>query len=208
NHDRAVPVIPTMFSNLSRRILWSVVLKAALRSSSPANLCSIISPGSMLLSPSGTVAFKACRLSEDVASFTSPETTQARPSSSRQDVEKMVVFSLGMTLYWTVDYHLPQNQPVQLSNHLNSLLLSMCEDVAHRRPELLALLEASDQHHKNNLLPPPNRVIRQLVQDVLFLASCAVVSQLNLPMGPLLSCGFMLCISSSILMVLRALLFF
>ncbi|XP_017569821.2 FERM and PDZ domain-containing protein 2 isoform X1 [Pygocentrus nattereri] len=165
-------VLESQGAPLEEGEVWALLLGAAealvgISSKGPANLCSIISPGSMLLSPSGTVAFKACRLSEDVASFTSPETTQARPSSSRQDVEKMVVFSLGMTLYWTVDYHLPQNQPVQLSNHLNSLLLSMCEDVAHRRPELLALLEASDQHHKNNLLPPPNRVIRQLVQDVL-----------------------------------------
>ncbi|XP_049320585.1 FERM and PDZ domain-containing protein 2 isoform X2 [Astyanax mexicanus] len=79
----------------------------------------------------------------------------------------MVVFSLGMTLYWTADYQLPQNQPVQLSNHLNSLLLKMCEEAALRRLDLLAVLEESEQHHKNALLPPPDTVIRQLVQDVL-----------------------------------------
>uniref|UniRef100_A0A8B9HLG6 KIND domain-containing protein n=1 Tax=Astyanax mexicanus TaxID=7994 RepID=A0A8B9HLG6_ASTMX len=142
-------------------------LHAPLLPAGSANPCSIISPGSMLLSASGSIAFKTCSRSEDVASFTSPEMVLARTSSSRQDVEKMVVFSLGMTLYWTADYQLPQNQPVQLSNHLNSLLLKMCEEAALRRPDLLAVLEESEQHHKNALLPPPDTVIRQLVQDVL-----------------------------------------
>ncbi|XP_072523704.1 FERM and PDZ domain-containing protein 2 [Salminus brasiliensis] len=152
--------------------VWALLLGAAealmgIFSKGPVNPCSIISPGSMLLSPSGSVAFKTCSRSEDVASFTSPEMMLARPSSSRQDVEKMVVFSLGMALYWTVDYQLAQNQPVQLSNHLNGLLLKMCEEAAHRRPELLAVLEESEQHHKNALLPPPDTVIMQLAQDVL-----------------------------------------
>uniref|UniRef100_A0A3B1JE31 KIND domain-containing protein n=1 Tax=Astyanax mexicanus TaxID=7994 RepID=A0A3B1JE31_ASTMX len=152
--------------------VWALLLGAAealmsISNKGSAKPCSIISPGSMLLSASGSIAFKTCSRSEDVASFTSPEMVLARTSSSRQDVEKMVVFSLGMTLYWTADYQLPQNQPVQLSNHLNSLLLKMCEEAALRRLDLLAVLEESEQHHKNALLPPPDTVIRQLVQDVL-----------------------------------------
>ncbi|KAK1905374.1 FERM and PDZ domain containing protein 2, partial [Dissostichus eleginoides] len=73
---------------------------------------------------------------------------------------------LGMTLYWSVDFHLPQNQPVQLSDHLNSLLLSMCEDLAHRRVNLISILEACESQHKTNILPPPPTVIRQLVEEV------------------------------------------
>uniref|UniRef100_A0A673WNU0 KIND domain-containing protein n=1 Tax=Salmo trutta TaxID=8032 RepID=A0A673WNU0_SALTR len=80
---------------------------------------------------------------------------------------QMLVYSLGMTLYWSVDYHLPQNQPVQLSDHLNSLLVSMCEDLAHRRVNLNSILESCESQHKASLLPPPNRVIRQLVEDVI-----------------------------------------
>uniref|UniRef100_A0A8C2KCS1 FERM and PDZ domain containing 2 n=1 Tax=Cyprinus carpio TaxID=7962 RepID=A0A8C2KCS1_CYPCA len=79
----------------------------------------------------------------------------------------MAVYSLGMTLYWTVDYHLPQNQPVRLSDSLNSLLLSMCEDVAHRRVNLLTLLETCQQHHKTAVLPRPQKAIRQMAEDVL-----------------------------------------
>lgn len=110
----------------------------------------------------------------------------------------MVVYSLGMTLYWCVDYLLPQNQvrstfplslactllytpdfkawstvlspvscqPVQLSAELEGLLLSMCEDVVLRRTDLLTVLEACELHHKAAMLPPAERLIRQLVEDV------------------------------------------
>lgn len=109
---------------------------------------------------------------------------------------QMLVYSLGMTLYWSVDFHLPQNQvgtadmkllyfvplkkmtcivlissfsasqPVQLSDHLNSLLLSMCEDLAHRRVTLSSILEACESQHKASTLPMPAEVIRQLAEEV------------------------------------------
>lgn len=111
----------------------------------------------------------------------------------------MVLYSLGMTFYWCVDYHLPQNQvpfvifpsialpltciarllaqspalllpvtpqPVQLSSELEGLLLSMCEDTVLRRTDLLTVLEACELHHKAAMLPPPERLIRQLVENV------------------------------------------
>uniref|UniRef100_A0A8C1UMG6 FERM and PDZ domain containing 2 n=1 Tax=Cyprinus carpio TaxID=7962 RepID=A0A8C1UMG6_CYPCA len=65
---------------------------------------------------------------------------------------QIIVYSLGMTLYWSVDYHLPQNQPIQLSDSLNCLLLSMCEDMAHRRANLNSILEVCESHHKASLL--------------------------------------------------------
>eukprot|EP00063_Salmo_salar_P079194 XP_014054029.1 PREDICTED: LOW QUALITY PROTEIN: FERM and PDZ domain-containing protein 2 [Salmo salar] len=130
------------------------------------SMCSIISPSSLLLSGTGTLAFKNCALSDEACTFTAPEMLQGRASSTKDVMEKMLVYSLGMTLYWSVDYHLPQNQPVQLSDHLNSLLVSMCEDLAHRRVNLNSILESCESQHKASLLPPPNRVIRQLVEDV------------------------------------------
>ncbi|KAF5889102.1 FERM and PDZ domain-containing protein 2 isoform X1, partial [Clarias magur] len=54
----------------------------------PGNLCSIISPGSSLISPSGSVAFKTCSWTENVASFTPPEMTVTQTSSSKVAVEK------------------------------------------------------------------------------------------------------------------------
>ncbi|KAM9847849.1 tyrosine-protein phosphatase non-receptor type 13 [Aulostomus maculatus] len=130
------------------------------------NMCNIISPTSLLLSATGTLAFKNCGLSDEVSTFTAPEMLQGRASSTKPAIERMLVYSLGMTLYWSVDFHLPQNQPVRLSDHLNSLLLSMCEDVSHRRVNLTSILEACESQHRASLLPPAANVIRQLVEEV------------------------------------------
>ncbi|KAM6956345.1 tyrosine-protein phosphatase non-receptor type 13 [Aplochiton taeniatus] len=150
--------------------VWSLLLGTAESlvdvSYKSQNMCNIISPTSLLLSATGTLAFKNCALSDEVSTFTAPEMLHNRGSSTKPTVEKMQVYSLGMTLYWAVDYQLPQNQPVQLSDHLNCLLLSMCEDLAPRRVNLNSVLEACESQHKASLLPPPNKVIRQLVEDV------------------------------------------
>lgn len=120
-------------------------------------------------------------------------------SFSVSTVHQMLVYSMGMTLYWCVDYQLPQNQvfcslpvsyltleslklsifalhtfchlpvisqPVQLSAELEGLLLSMCEDMVVRRTDLLSVLETCELHHKALMLPPAERFIRQLVEDV------------------------------------------
>ncbi|XP_070783707.1 FERM and PDZ domain-containing protein 2 [Enoplosus armatus] len=130
------------------------------------NMCSVLSPGSVLLSANGSLAFKSCARYEDVASFTAPEVQQGHAASTRTAAEKMVVYSLGMTLYWCVDYHLPQNQPVRLGAELEGLLLSMCEDMVIRRTDLLTVLETCELHHKASMLPPAERLVRQLVEDV------------------------------------------
>lgn len=57
-------------------------------------------------------------------------------------------------------------QPLQLSGELDTLLLNMCEDVVLRRADLLRVLETCKLHHKASLLPPPDRTIKQLVEDV------------------------------------------
>ena len=53
------------------------------------NMCSVLSPGSVLLSASGSLAFKGCSRSEDVASFTAPEVRQGLVASSRTAAEKV-----------------------------------------------------------------------------------------------------------------------
>uniref|UniRef100_A0A3Q3K2U1 KIND domain-containing protein n=1 Tax=Monopterus albus TaxID=43700 RepID=A0A3Q3K2U1_MONAL len=150
--------------------VWSLLLGTAESlldvSYKQNNMCNIISPTSLLLSATGTLAFKNCGLSDDVSTFTAPEMLQGRASSTKPAIERMLVYSLGMTLYWSVDFHLPQNQPVQLSDHLNSLLLSMCEDLAHRRVNLISILEACESQHKASILPPLAKVMRQLVEEV------------------------------------------
>ncbi|XP_053357962.1 FERM and PDZ domain-containing protein 2 isoform X3 [Clarias gariepinus] len=151
--------------------VWSLLLTSAeslldFFSIGHSNICSIISPTSMLLSANGTLAFKNCTVTDEVCAFTAPEMLQGRAISTRMAMEKMIVYSLGMTLYWSVDYHIPQNQPVQLSDSLNCLLLSMCEDAAHRRGNLSTILETCESHHKASVLPPPNKVIQRLVEEL------------------------------------------
>ncbi|XP_055025310.2 FERM and PDZ domain-containing protein 2 isoform X1 [Misgurnus anguillicaudatus] len=150
--------------------VWSLLLGSAESlvdlSYKGHNFCNIITPASLLLSATGTMAFKNCAMTDEVCAFTAPEMLQGRTISTKLAMEKIIVYSLGMTLYWSVDYHLPQNQPIQLSDSLNSLLLSMCEDRAHRRANLNSILEVCESHHKASLLPPPNKVIKQLVEDV------------------------------------------
>lgn len=57
-------------------------------------------------------------------------------------------------------------QPVHLSSELEGLLLGMCEDVASRRTDLLTVLEACELHHRASMLPPVERLIKQLVEEV------------------------------------------
>ncbi|MEQ2219318.1 hypothetical protein XENOCAPTIV_015967, partial [Xenoophorus captivus] len=110
----------------------------------PGNMCSVLSPGSVLLSGNGSLAFKSCARSEDVASYTAPEAQQGHAPSTRAAAEK----------------------PVQISTELEGLLLSMCEDMVVRRTDLLTVLETCEFHHKTSMLPSPERLIRQLVEDV------------------------------------------
>uniref|UniRef100_A0A3Q2DRB0 KIND domain-containing protein n=1 Tax=Cyprinodon variegatus TaxID=28743 RepID=A0A3Q2DRB0_CYPVA len=125
----------------------------------PGNMCSVLSPGAVLLSANGSLAFKSCSRSEDVISFTAPEVQHESVCVSDPQV---VVYSLGMTLYWCADYRLPQNQPVQISAELEGLLLSMCEDMAVRRSDLLTVLETCEFHHKTSALPSPELVLMRV----------------------------------------------
>uniref|UniRef100_A0A3B5L179 FERM and PDZ domain containing 2 n=1 Tax=Xiphophorus couchianus TaxID=32473 RepID=A0A3B5L179_9TELE len=158
-------VLEARGSPLEEDEVWCLLLATADAlldiSKKPGNMCTVLSPGSMLLSANGSLAFKSCARSEDVASYTAPEVQQGLTASTRAAAEK-VVYSLGMTLYWCADYHLPQNQPVQISTELEGLLLSMCEDMAVRRTDLLTVLETCEFHHKSSMLPSPERLIRQL----------------------------------------------
>ncbi|TRY83635.1 hypothetical protein DNTS_003864 [Danionella cerebrum] len=129
--------------------VWSLLLGSAESlldlSYKGHNICNIITPSSLLLSASGTLAFKNCAVTDEVCAFTAPEMLQGRAISTKLAMEK----------------------PLQLSDSLNCLLLSMCEDMAHRRTNLNSILEICESHQKASLLPPPNKVIKQLVEDVI-----------------------------------------
>ncbi|KAJ8248401.1 hypothetical protein GJAV_G00241640 [Gymnothorax javanicus] len=142
----------------------------------------IISPGSFLLSASGSLAFKNCALSAEVSTFAAPEMLQGRHGNSKLATEKMMIYSLGMTLYWSADFHLPQNRPIQMNDTLNCLLLSMCEEMAFKRVGLSSIVEACETHHKRAQLPPPSQVIQRLVEHV-FRDSVDSVSETAVPLS-------------------------
>ena len=76
-----------------------------------------------------------------------------------------------------------------MSDNLNGLLLSMCEDLVHRRLNLNSILEACESQNKTTLLPPPSKVIRQLVDEVLHESvSASVIISDHLMFGRLHVC--------------------
>lgn len=54
-------------------------------------MSNIISPSSLLLSATGTLAFKNCGLSDDVSTFTAPEMLQGRASSTKPAIERVSI---------------------------------------------------------------------------------------------------------------------
>uniref|UniRef100_A0A673TZ93 Tyrosine-protein phosphatase non-receptor type 13 n=1 Tax=Suricata suricatta TaxID=37032 RepID=A0A673TZ93_SURSU len=134
----------------------------------PAALGFIISPWSLLLLPSGSVSFTDENISnQDLRAFTAPEVLQNQSLTSLSDVEKIHIYSLGMTLYWGADYEVPQSQPIKLGDHLNSILLGMCEDVIYARVSVRTVLDACSAHIRNSNCAPSFSYVKQLVKLVL-----------------------------------------
>ncbi|XP_031192890.1 tyrosine-protein phosphatase non-receptor type 13 isoform X6 [Mastomys coucha] len=134
----------------------------------PATLGFIISPWSLLLLPSGSVSFTDENVSnQDLRAFTAPEVLQSHSLTSLSDVEKIHIYSLGMTLYWGADHEVPQSQPIKLGDHLNSILLGMCEDVIYARVSVRTVLDACSAHIRNTNCAPSFSYVKQLVKLVL-----------------------------------------
>nr|XP_048283199.1 tyrosine-protein phosphatase non-receptor type 13 isoform X5 [Myodes glareolus] len=134
----------------------------------PAALGFIISPWSLLLLPSGSVSFTDENISnQDLRAFTAPEMLQNHSLTSLSDVEKIHIYSLGMTLYWGADHEVPQSQPIRLGDHLNSILLGMCEDVTYARVSVRTVLDACSAHIRNSNCAPSFSYVKQLVKLVL-----------------------------------------
>uniref|UniRef100_A0A3B3ZVG5 KIND domain-containing protein n=1 Tax=Periophthalmus magnuspinnatus TaxID=409849 RepID=A0A3B3ZVG5_9GOBI len=154
-------LLASQLTLLKRFLMTKSFVSVALWPLGSGNMCSVLSPGSVLLSANGSVL-------SNIGISLSLYCTAVNLHNNMEImlVLQMVVYSLGMTLYWCVDYQLPQNQPVQLSAELEGLLLSMCEEVCVRRPELLTVLESCELHQKAAMLPPAQCCVRQLVEDV------------------------------------------
>ncbi|XP_010832068.1 PREDICTED: tyrosine-protein phosphatase non-receptor type 13 isoform X7 [Bison bison bison] len=144
------------------------LFRKAVSIADPAALGFIISPWSLLLLPSGSVSFTDENISnQDLRAFTAPEVLQSQSLTSLSDVEKIHIYSLGMTLYWGADHEVPQSQPIKLGDHLNSILLGMCEDVVYARVSVRTVLDACSAHIRNSNCAPSFSYVKQLVKLVL-----------------------------------------
>ncbi|KAM8871469.1 tyrosine-protein phosphatase non-receptor type 13 isoform 1-T1 [Synchiropus picturatus] len=153
--------------------VWAVLSQSAeslqeLFRKDPAAMGFIISPWSILLMPSGNISFTDEYVTQqDLRAFTAPEVLDGLTLSSVSDIEKMHMYSLGMTLFWGADYEIPQSQPMKLGEHINSLLLNMCDDVTLSRMSLRTVLDICSKHIRNSSGDPPFSYIRKLVRLVL-----------------------------------------
>ncbi|TRY98648.1 hypothetical protein DNTS_005895 [Danionella cerebrum] len=137
-------------------------------SADPSALGFIISPWSLLLMPSGNISFTDENVTQkDLGAFTPPEVLEGLNLSSLSDMEKMHMYSLGMTLYWGADYEIPQTQPMELGEHLNSVLLNMCDDSTLTRLSVRSALDTCSAHIRNSKCDPSFSYIRRLVRLVL-----------------------------------------
>ncbi|XP_060791346.1 tyrosine-protein phosphatase non-receptor type 13 isoform X2 [Neoarius graeffei] len=158
---------------LQEEEVWAVLNQSAeslqeLMRTDPTALGFIISPWSLLLMPSGNISFTDENVTQqDLRAFTAPEVLEGFNLSSLSDMEQMHVYSLGMTLFWGADYEIPQSQPMKLSEHLNSVLLKMCDDSTLRRLSVRSVLDFCSTHVRNSTCDPSFSYVRKLVRLVL-----------------------------------------
>ncbi|XP_069782631.1 tyrosine-protein phosphatase non-receptor type 13 isoform X3 [Narcine bancroftii] len=159
---------------LEEEEIWALLNQSAqclhdlFQKADPMALGFIISPWSLLLLPSGNMSFTDETISnQDLRAFTAPEVLQNQALSSMSNFEKIHVYSLGMTLYWGADYKVPLSQPMKLGEHLNSILLNMCEDLMYTRGSIRTILDACSAHIRNSNCQPTFLYVKQLVKLVL-----------------------------------------
>ncbi|XP_057215875.1 tyrosine-protein phosphatase non-receptor type 13 isoform X2 [Triplophysa rosa] len=158
---------------LQEEEVWAVLNQCAeslheLLRRDPSALGFIISPWSLLLMPSGNISFTDENVTQkDLRAFTAPEVLEGLNLTSLSDMEKMHMYSLGMTLFWGADYEIPQNEPMKLGEHLNSILLTMCDDSTLSRLSVRSVLDTCSTHIRNSNCDPSFSYVRRLVRLVL-----------------------------------------
>ncbi|NXT46233.1 FRPD2 protein, partial [Pluvianellus socialis] len=128
----------------------------------------VICPWSVLLSAEGNLSFQNNASQMEAVPFSAPELLHRQSKNQRIGITKMLVYSLGMTLYWSADYQVPPNQAsstnIFLSDQLHMLLLALCEDLPHKRLSPESILEACEAHQKESVSLPANVYIKKMVQ--------------------------------------------
>ncbi|XP_010561825.1 PREDICTED: FERM and PDZ domain-containing protein 2 [Haliaeetus leucocephalus] len=127
----------------------------------------MICPWSVLLSAEGNLSFQNNASQVEAVPFSAPELLHRQSKNQHIGLTKMLVYSLGMTLYWSADYQVPPNQSLQLSDQLHTLLLTLCEDLPHKRLSPESILEACEAYQKESASLPADVYIKKMVQFAL-----------------------------------------
>ena len=61
---------------------------------------------------------------------------------------QLVVFSVGMAVYWAADYRLGQDEELQISSELDAALSGMCEEDASFRMSLQDITQVHASWHQ------------------------------------------------------------
>ncbi|NXM30761.1 FRPD2 protein, partial [Oxyruncus cristatus] len=134
----------------------------------------VICPWSVLLSAEGNLSFQSNASQTEALPFSPPELLHRQSKNQRFGLTKMLVYSLGMTLYWSADYQVPPNQASNTNccfllfcDQLHTLLLTLCEDLPHKRLSPESILEACEAHQKESASLPANVYVKKMVQFAL-----------------------------------------
>ncbi|KFW85921.1 FERM and PDZ domain-containing protein 2, partial [Manacus vitellinus] len=134
----------------------------------------VICPWSVLLSAEGNLSFQNNASQTEALPFSPPELLHRQSKNQRFGLTKMLVYSLGMTLYWSADYQVPPNQASNTNccfllfcDQLHTLLLTLCEDLPHKRFSPESILEACEAHQKESASLPANVYVKKMVQFAL-----------------------------------------
>ncbi|XP_025069332.1 FERM and PDZ domain-containing protein 2 isoform X1 [Alligator sinensis] len=152
---------------LEEQDIWALLLLATeqlLKDLHKDHIISVICPGSVLLSAGGGLSFQDNASHSEIALFCAPELLH---KTKHVGITQVLLYSLGMTLYWAADYQIPPSQSLQMSNQLHNLLLTLCEDQPHRRLSPESILEACIEHQKESSSSPAAIYIKGLVRLVL-----------------------------------------
>ncbi|NXK38449.1 FRPD2 protein, partial [Piprites chloris] len=134
----------------------------------------VICPWSVLLSAEGNLSFQNNASQTEALPFSPPELLHRQSKPQRFGLTKMLVYSLGMTLYWSADYQVPPNQASNTNccfllfcDQLHTLLLTLCEDLPHKRLSPESILEACEAHQKESSSLPANVYVKKMVHFAL-----------------------------------------
>ncbi|XP_022099878.1 tyrosine-protein phosphatase non-receptor type 13-like isoform X2 [Acanthaster planci] len=108
----------------------------------------VLCPYTLHFTPSGRVTFAETidPTLPNIRDFLSPEVLTGHLNPSDVAVEKMLVYSLGMTLFWASEYSTPAGSRPALTRDLHSILRAMTNTNADSRVALIHILEACTLH--------------------------------------------------------------